>query len=119
MDQESTQDKSGVVYELRCNECSASYIGETEKPLKTRIMEHHRDSSPVAAHSKHHHHSIDYEHVKVMDREQAWFRGVKEALHIEARGANLNRDKGHHHLVPGYKTLIHSYVPLLNRRDLL
>ena len=104
-----TLEKSGVVYELQCKDCDARYIGETERPLRARVREHQRHSSPVTAHASSQQHTIDFEHVKVLDQEQQWFRrGVKEALHIEAKGATLNRDKGRHYLAPGYKTLIHS-----------
>ena len=96
-----------MVYEVQCKDCDARYIGETERPLKARVKEHQRESSPVATHAKAHRHTIDFQKVKVLDQETQWFRrGVKEAIHIEAKGADLNRDKGWHHLAPGYRSLI-------------
>ena len=31
---------AGVVYQLPCSECESSYIGETKRPLETRLREH-------------------------------------------------------------------------------
>ena len=32
--------RAGVVYQLPCSECESSYIGETKRPLETRLREH-------------------------------------------------------------------------------
>ncbi len=39
-DKDHPQDKCGVVYQLACQDCEASYIGETERALKQRLKEH-------------------------------------------------------------------------------
>ncbi len=39
-DKDHPQDKCGVVYQLTCQDCEASYIGETERALKQRLKEH-------------------------------------------------------------------------------
>ena len=44
-DKTESNHKCGVVYQINCNNCNASYIGETERALGTRISEHKRDSS--------------------------------------------------------------------------
>ena len=33
--------KSNVVYKISCNNCDASYVGQTGRQLKTRITKHH------------------------------------------------------------------------------
>ena len=42
-DKDNHQDKRGVVYQLTCHDCEASYIGETERSLKQRLKEHQKD----------------------------------------------------------------------------
>ena len=107
-DRQDTLQKANVVYELKCKDCPATYIGETQRPLKARIREHKREPSPVAEHAKRRKHDILFDKVKVLDQEVQWFRlGVKEAIHIEAKRPSMNRDKGRHHLAPGYRTLLH------------
>ena len=49
-DKNSISNMCGVVYQLECSEWGENYIGETERPLKKRLNEHHRDSSPVGHH---------------------------------------------------------------------
>ena len=100
-------DQAGVIYRINCQDCTSCYVGETERPLRIRTKEHHRDSSPVASHATTKRHSIDYEHIKVLEREPDWFRrGVKEAICIETTGADLNRDRGRHLLAPAYRRLL-------------
>ena len=35
-----TSDKLGVVYQIKCKECDASYIGHTSKNLRDRVKQH-------------------------------------------------------------------------------
>ena len=103
-------DKTGTIYKIQCNDCSAHYIGETERPLKKRLQEHGREASPVAAHMKHKGHQFHQRNVSVMGIDTQWFeRGVKEAVFITATTPDLNRDLGRHHLPAAYNTLIRSH----------
>ena len=38
-----TENKDSVVYSILCNGCSKSYVGETYRGVKTRVIEHRRD----------------------------------------------------------------------------
>ncbi len=50
---------------------------------------------------------IDWEGVKVLDKETNWFRrGVKEAINIKRTNSDLNRDRGRHHLPRSYNRII-------------
>ena len=42
--------KSGVVYQISCSSCSACYVGQTIRHLKTRIGEHINNAGPVKVH---------------------------------------------------------------------
>ena len=58
-------DKSSIVYKVNCCDCDASYIGETGRPLETRMSEDCRavekmDFSTSALHVWEHDHHIDW-----------------------------------------------------------
>jgi len=54
--------KSGV-YKLNCNDCPASYIGQTGRELKARSSEHKNvEKSAFAAHLCRHNHALDQVH---------------------------------------------------------
>ena len=85
----------GPIYHIQCggknkNNCSHDYIGETERTLKSRFMEHRRPSSTTSEVSKHINidnpgHEIILDQVKILDRKSSWYeRGVKEAVYIRA-----------------------------------
>ena len=72
-----------------------------------RLNEHEKPSSPVGEHSAAPGHDIDWDGVKVLDKEDNWFkRGVKEAIQIRRTGSDLNKDKGRHHLPRIYNRLL-------------
>ena len=87
--------KCGVVYQLTCQDCEASYIGETERALKQRLKEHLKDSSLVGHHMGYNKHKVDSQNIRIVDRDSRWFqRGVREAIQIRSRSPTLNRDRG-------------------------
>ncbi len=76
------------VYHILCDTCEASYIGETERSLKSRFMEHRkaRSTTSEVSHHIHHdepHHQVDIERVKILAVEPRWFEwAVREAIYI-------------------------------------
>ena len=52
-----------LVYELKCNICQETYVGETCRHLRTRVREHYLDSQhgrgPMGGHFKNNHPSVD------------------------------------------------------------
>ena len=78
----------GLVYKISCENCKATYVGETERSLKARFREHRRPSSTTLEVSRHIHldnpnHNITLENTKILSVEHKWFeRGVKEDIHI-------------------------------------
>lgn len=112
-------DICGPIYHIECGgltgtDCKESYIGETERNLKTRFLEHRRPSSTTSEVAKHIHiespgHKVDLEKVKILDREDNWFsRGVKESIYIRALKPSLNRDGGRHNLPHIWDNVIRS-----------
>ena len=100
-------EQAGVVYKISCNDCTSTYVGETERRLRARVNEHHQDSSPVGHHASFNNHHIDDNSVSVLHKESDWFkRGVAEAIHIAKEGPNLNRGRERHSLPPIYQTVL-------------
>jgi hypothetical protein len=109
-----TDEKQGVVYSVKCEVCDKEYIGETERPLSTRMKEHKtsvlkgNDKSALGTHYLETHHTFDWDHIEVVDTETKKIqRRVVEAIHIRLRDAQLNRDRGY--------DLPPIYLPLLRR----
>ena len=99
------QEVAGPIYHIKCEghdniKCDKDYIGETERTLKARFMEHRRPSSSSSEVSRHIHvdnpgHAVSMDSVRILDREPSWFeRGVKESIYIRAHNPALNRDGG-------------------------
>ena len=121
-DKTEKKNATGVVYMIPCQGqttkgiCKESYIGETERSLKTRFLEHRRPSSYASEVSQHIHiespgHQVDLKEVRILDREARYFeRGVKEAIYIRAFQPSLNRDGGRYKLPNVYDPLIDRYV---------
>ena len=78
--------------------------------LKTRLHEHFKptnEDSVIRQHTNEFKHEIDPSKISVLDTEENPFdRGVKEAVYIYSKGANLNRDTGRHELSPVYFKLL-------------
>ena len=100
-------DKTGVVYEVKCQTCNSTYVGETGRTLGKRLEEHKKaSSSAIHEHMTNTNHEMDWNDVKVLERENNTFRRkVKEAIHIKRRTPSLNRDQGLD-LPPIYHTLL-------------
>ena len=101
-----------------CDEspCSESYIGETERSLRSRFLEHRRPSSIHSEVSSHINrdkpsHSVSLANAMILDREDDWFaRGVREAIHIRAYHPSLNKDGGRYQLPHIWASLIREHI---------
>jgi len=68
-----------VVYQIKCRDCEASYVGQTKRPLKTRIKEHLEDInkssgllSVVSNHRVESNHDFKWSETRILDREPSW-----------------------------------------------
>ena len=92
--------QSGIVYQIACADCDASYIGESARKLEKRLSEHKSTAGSSKSAVREHvvrskGHQIDWENVKVLEREQKEFsRRVLEAIQIRTQKPRLNRDQG-------------------------
>ena len=74
-------------------------LGETARTLRPRLSEHERPTSPDAEHTIKEHDQIGWDGVRILDREEDWYRrGGREAINIRRSGSDLNRDRGRHDL---------------------
>ena len=102
----------GPVYQINCTNCNTFYIGETERSLKARFLEHRRPSTVTSEVSRHINHecpthNISMSNTKILTTEPRWFeRGVKEAIHIRTNQPPLNKDGGRHNLSPIWTNLL-------------
>ena len=90
----------GVVYQIPCAQCDEVYVGETGRPLKTRITEHKRAVSTGdvrnanAVHCMKTNHCMDWNAAGVVDRASRWReRRIKESVYIRKR-KTFNMDSG-------------------------
>ena len=97
---------NNIVYAVQCSEeCSELYIGETKQQLHQRMAQHRRakasgQDSAVYLHLKDKGHSFEDSQVRILDREEDWFkRGVKEAIYVKMEKPSLNRGGGVRHLL--------------------
>ena len=90
--------KSNVVYKISCNNCDASYVGQTGRQLKTRITEHrnlirHNTSvrSVIMEHRLQYDHDFQCDNVKILDEEPCYRkRLISEMLNIKKQRNSLN-----------------------------
>ena len=78
----------GPVYHITCDDCGAMYVGEMERALKTRFLEHWRKSSVESEVSQHvlvdrPEHRVSLDKVKILTVDNRKFeRGVNVAIYI-------------------------------------
>ena len=93
--------KYGVVYELTCNDCDLTCVGDTARNLGKRVSEHragvcndHPEVSAATEHMLSYDHHLDREHPRIIEKDTNTIRRrIKEALAIHTR-TTKNRDKG-------------------------
>ena len=120
-DKAKKEDTTDPIYFIPCSggdsACGDTYVGETERSLWTRFLEHKRPSgvgkSEVAdhLHVESSGHTIDFKQIKVLDRDSRWFeRGIREAIYIRAYKPTLNRNAGRYTLPTVWNRLIDSNI---------
>jgi len=88
--------KKNVVYKISCNNCDATYVGQTKRKLKTRITEHrnqiNRNSFNKTVITEHRLcHDFDWNNVKILDQEIFyWKQIISEMLNICLQKNALN-----------------------------
>ena len=88
----SKDQKTNVVYRIDCNECTATYVGQTERQLNIRVNEHKKKCvnkdrrSAIHTHMEGSNHKFNFNNVKVLHTEQLLEkRKLAEMLFIYAQ----------------------------------
>jgi len=89
---------NNVVYKIVCNNCDASYVGQTKRQLKTRVNEHVKNivqdeskHSVITKHILQENHTFDWLNVQILDFESNYFkRLVSEMIYIKTQSNGLN-----------------------------
>ena len=79
-----------VVYEVPCTNCDTTYIDETGRDLKKRIVEHKYavrrkdDKNKIVVHANSHNHGVDREGAKVPEQKPwYWKKRILETIYIQ------------------------------------
>ncbi|KYN22608.1 hypothetical protein ALC57_04991, partial [Trachymyrmex cornetzi] len=108
-----------VVYKISCENCEASYVGQTKRRLSTRVNEHKSDirkntSSPsvISDHRIKFDHNFKWDEVKVLDSESTYNkRLVSEMIHIKRQKQGINKMKDIEALPESYSSIIRALSP--------
>ena len=93
--------RRGIMYEVPCQDCGRTYIGETSRSLQERLKVHKyavkiaNMNNSIAAHAWNHQHQVDWDSAKVkMFEQHLWKCKVLEAICIRETEENNNLDCG-------------------------
>jgi len=105
--------RQDVVYKISCQDCEASYIGQTKRQLKTRINEHISDinkksgsPSVTSNHRLEFGHEFKWNDTKILDLEPSYHkRLISEMVHIKKQHKSLNKQSD-------TDLLLNTYLPI-------
>jgi hypothetical protein len=100
--------------QLACNNCDASYVGQSKRQLKTRIKEHRNNiklapdkHSVVSDHIINCDHTFDWDHASILDKETNYHkRLVSEMIHIREQNNSINLMKDTELLDKSYLSIL-------------
>jgi len=92
------ENNNNAVYKIFCNDCNASYVGQTKRKIQTRIGEHVRNMgvdesrhSVITKHIIELNHSFDWKNTKILDIEPNYYkRLISEMIYIKTQDNSLN-----------------------------
>ena len=101
-DPSDNSEKSCLVYQVRCRDCSFVYIEQTKRDLKSRLDEHKRgiknqcpDLSALCEHSITMHHIISWIEAKILELETDYQKRLSfKSWHINAKPHIMSRNNG-------------------------
>ena len=115
-DRNEKLEKSNVVYKINCNNCNASYVGQTCRRLGVRLKEHRKKysdedrNSSLHIHRIENNHTINFDTVKILDYEtNKGKRLFSEALYIHTQKKYMNKQFEINKLPKEYSSMINNF----------
>ena len=106
------EDNVHNIYQLKCNNCQYTYVGQCKRALKIRLKEH-TDSindctdKVVALHCNDNKHKVNWKATKILDREKIFRkRQISEMVHIKMQNKPINDNADTKFLNKSYSSLI-------------
>lgn len=93
-DEDEKENRTNIVYKINCDNCNASYVGQTKRIGAQRIFNEHskKKSSVVSNHKEKYGHDFDYGDFQISDRESYYKkRLVSEMIHINMQQCSINQ----------------------------
>ena len=97
-DRDKPNNRQGVVYKIKCSDCQASYIGETDRNLDTRLTKHKRATkngdanSDIALRYQLTDHNIDWDSTQCLTNSTNYFQRLTlECWYTNLEQTPLNR----------------------------
>jgi len=108
--------KCNIIYKIDCNNCDASYVGQTSRQLQTRIKEHRNhirwnsgNRSVITEHRLEFDHDFKWDDIRLLDREPILTKRLtSEMLFIKRQENSIN-------LQTDTELLPDIYLPLINK----
>jgi hypothetical protein len=89
---------TNVIYNIPCNNCTLTYVGTTNQPLKNRLTQHKSDikckpnSTALAQHTKNDKHTFNFDKTKILHYEtNLKKRLITEMIYIKTDKHSCNR----------------------------
>jgi len=106
--------RSNVVYKINCQNCNASYVGQTKRALSVRVDEHRshitRNSSQQSVITEHrllYKHDFDWNNVQILDEKTNYNkRLISEMIFIKKQKHGLNAQTDTELLDPIYNEVL-------------
>ena len=107
---------NNIVYKISCNDCNASYVGQTKRRLGTRVGEHinnikqHNSKlSVISQHRIEKSHQFKWDDVEILDTESNYHkRLISEMIYIKTQENSLN-------IMEDTESLNSMYFPLIKK----
>ena len=113
-DKDPKEANNNVIYKINCNDCDATYVGQTKRKLRTRVNEHRKninkdasEYSVITEHRIEQNHNFDWDNPEILDHKQNYYkRLISEMIHIKSQKNSINLSSDTEYLDGSYFDLL-------------